>query len=82
MNRHDDAGHDRPEKIFIIDSNERILQFFQYDHLPPALREVSQPFGDLALRIVQTIKDSPQRAYCLRRLLEAKDGAVRAMLFK
>lgn len=58
-----------------------ILQFFTYTHLPPHLQDVSRPFCDLADRIA----DGPSNAeatVALRKLLEAKDAAVRAVLFK
>lgn len=60
---------------------EQLLQFFAYSHLPPHLQEVSAPFHTLAL----TIADGPQNAEtttALRKLLEAKDCAVRAVLVK
>lgn len=58
-----------------------LLQFFAYDHLPHALREVSKPFGDLAHDLVVTHGlDGPEATTCLRKLLEAKDCAVRAAL--
>lgn len=59
-----------------------ILQFFAYAHLPPALQATSQAFGDLAYEIVDTLPRNPERTVCLRKLLEAKDAAVRARLFK
>jgi hypothetical protein len=60
---------------------ERILQFFAADHLPAHLREVSQPFGELAKRLVAELPSNPERTVALRKLLEAKDAAVRARLF-
>lgn len=62
--------------------SEPLLQFFAYDHLPDALREVSAPFGELADHIVATLPRNPERTVALRKLLEAKDCAVRARLFK
>jgi hypothetical protein len=59
---------------------EHILQFFAYDHLPPHLREVSKPFGELAQAIVDTLPRNPERTVALRKLLEAKDAAVRARI--
>lgn len=59
-----------------------LLQFFEFEHLPPHLQEVSRPFGDLALNIVRTLPANPERTVALRKLLEAKDCAVRARLFK
>lgn len=58
-----------------------ILQFFEFGHLPPKLREVSAPFGAMARAIVQTLPRNPERTVALRKLLESKDAAVRAMLF-
>ncbi len=61
---------------------ESIMQFFKYDHLPPHLQTVSQPFGELAERVVATLPRNPERTVALRKLLEAKDAAVRALLFR
>ena len=61
---------------------DRMLQFFSYEHLPPHLQTVSKPFCDLAQSIVATVPMNPERTVALRKLLEAKDCAVRAVLFK
>lgn len=61
---------------------EPIMQFFAWEHLPPHLQEVSKPFGQLAQQIVETLPRNPERTVALRKLLEAKDAAVRAKLFK
>ena len=60
---------------------EPILQFFKYQHLPPNLQSVSANFHDLAMVIVRTLPRNPERTVALRKLLEAKDAAVRARLF-
>ena len=62
--------------------NEHIIQFFAFAHLPPHLQEVSRPFGELAQKIVDTLPRNPERTVALRKLLEAKDAAVRALLAK
>ena len=59
-----------------------IMQFFAYSHLPPRLQDVSRPFGEMAAKIVETLPRNPERAVALRKLLESKDAAVRALLFK
>lgn len=59
-----------------------LLQFFAYEHLPAHLQEISKPFGDLAKLIVEILPSNPERSAGLRKLLEAKDCAVRAKLFK
>jgi hypothetical protein len=61
---------------------ESLLQFFAYEHLPVDLQEHSKPFGDLARRICETLPRNPERTVALRKLLEAKDCAVRARIFK
>lgn len=60
---------------------EPILQFFAYEHLPPHLREVSSLFHVLAQRIVSELPRNPERTVALRKLLEAKDAAVRARIY-
>lgn len=57
-----------------------ILRFFAYDHLPPALAEVSQPFCDLAHHLERELSPGPEKSVALRKLLESKDAAVRAAL--
>lgn len=59
---------------------ERMLQWFEYDHLPEKLQEVSRPFCDLAVHVAETIQRGPERTVALRKLLEAKDAAVRASM--
>lgn len=58
-----------------------MMQFFKYSHLPEALQEVSAPFGDLAETLVATLPRNPERTAALRKLLEAKDCAVRAKIY-
>lgn len=61
---------------------DRMLQFFVWEHLPERLQEVSKPFQDLALAIVKTLPANPERTVALRKLLEAKDAAVRTLVYK
>ena len=65
----------------LVVEHEPLLQFFVYGHLPPHLGEISKPFGELAQTIVDTLPRNPERTVALRKLLEAKDAAVRAKLF-
>jgi len=61
---------------------DRMLQFFNYAHLPEHLQSVSKPFYDLAHKIVDTYPANPERTAGLRKLLEAKDCIVRSTLYK
>jgi len=60
--------------------DEPIMRFFAYTHLPINLQEVSRPFHALATRVLHTTPRSAERSVALRKLLEAKDAAVRALL--
>jgi hypothetical protein len=57
-----------------------MLKWFEYAHLPEKLQAVSKPFGDLAASICDSVEGGPERTVALRKLLEAKDAAVRAAL--
>jgi len=61
---------------------EPILKFFEYKHLPPHLAKASMPFHELAHSIVDYTPRNPERTVALRKLLEAKDAAVRAMIYQ
>lgn len=63
-------------------ATEFILQFFAHAHLPPHLAVVSAPFGDLAAMLAETLPDNQEKTVALRKLLEAKDAAVRAVVAK
>ncbi len=65
--------------MFVAD---KMLQFFHYAHLPEKLQLVSKPFCELAKSVVETLPSNPERTVALRKLLEAKDAAVRASIFK
>lgn len=62
--------------------DEPMMQFFAYAHLPQELQTVSHPFCELACTIVNTLPQNPERTVALRKLLEAKDCAVRAAMFR
>lgn len=57
-----------------------MMQFFTYEHLPAHLQEVSKPFCELAKWMAETLPMNPEKSAGLRKLLEAKDCAVRAKL--
>ena len=56
------------------------IKYFAYEHLPPALQAVSKPIGELARHLEETLPDGPEKSAGMRKLLEAKDCAVRAAL--
>lgn len=64
------------------DQSDPMLQFFAFDHLPPELQAVSGRFADLAYSMVALLPRNPERTVMLRKLMEAKDCAVRAKIWK
>ena len=58
----------------------RLMKYFQYDHLPEHLQAASRPFCELAQHVDETLEESAEKTVCLRKLLESKDCAVRAAL--
>jgi hypothetical protein len=59
---------------------ERMLKWFAWQHLPTHLQLISEPFCELAHKIADNIQSGPERTVALRKLLEAKDAAVRAVV--
>lgn len=58
----------------------RLMHYFAAEHLPPHLYGVSRACGDLAETMDLLLDESPEKTVGLRKLLEAKDCFVRAML--
>ena len=56
-----------------------LLRFFAWSHLPPHLQDVSRPFAELAQQVAERA-NGPEGTVALRKLLEAKDCAVRDAL--
>lgn len=63
-----------------MEPEDRMLKWFAWAHLPEKLQFVSKPFGTLAAALCESIEPGPERTVALRKLLEAKDAAVRAAL--
>lgn len=66
-------------KKAIHPATEALLRFFDHQHLPKHLVSVSRPFGQLADMIAVEL-EGPEATVAIRKLLEAKDAAVRAAL--
>lgn len=62
------------------DSNYAILKYFEYEHLPPHLQAISKPFGEIAFELSIQLPYNDETLIMLRKLLEAKDCAVRSAL--
>lgn len=70
-----------PEKPKETAGFDRMLKFFKYDHLPTELQIISKPFSELAEKMAKQGANNPAETMAgLRKLLEAKDCAVRAQI--
>lgn len=69
------------ENLEPVPQQERMLKWFEFAHLPEHLKVVSAKFHELAHSLCATVEPGPERTVALRKLLEAKDAAVRAKLF-
>jgi hypothetical protein len=57
-----------------------VLRYFEFDHLPEPLKSISEQFYFLAHKFADLLPYCAETSTCLRKLLEAKDCAVRAAL--
>ena len=57
-----------------------ILAYFDYKHLPSNLQGVSALFANFAELLYDDVPRSAERTMAFRKLLEAKDCAIRAAL--
>ena len=73
-------GHSGPCPNTPLQPHDRMLKWFEFGHLPANLQLVSRPFCELAATIVVSVDPGPERTVSLRKLLEAKDAAVRAKI--
>ncbi len=56
-----------------------MMRYFEYKHLPDTLQKVSCYFMDVAI-MIKSLPDGSEKKMAFRKLLEAKDCAVRAAL--
>lgn len=57
-----------------------ILKYFQYEHLPEKLQNISKEICVIAHGMDSMLPNGPEKSAGLRKLLEAKDCFVRAAL--
>ena len=60
---------------------ERMFKHFSFAHLPDHLASVSKIFHDAVVSLCESTEPGPERTVALRKLLEAKDAAVRAKVY-
>jgi len=62
-------------------SSDQVLRYFERDHLPKDLKPISEAFRDLASELAGILEGDPELEIVLRKLLDAKDCAARAVLY-
>ena len=63
-------------------AEHQLMQFFSFSHLPEHLQDVSSRFYRLAEYIQTALPAGSEQTTALRKLIEAKDCAVRARIQK
>jgi hypothetical protein len=63
-------------------SEEPLMRWFKYGHLREDLKQISMQFANLAIWMVSELPRNAERTVALRKLLEAKDAAVRAKVWE
>lgn len=66
----------------LTDDQRHEMRYFEFEHLPPHLAEVSAEFYAVAVLTMVAFEDSAQRQLALTHLLQAKDAAVRCAVDK
>lgn len=61
-------------------NNDPLLKHFEYTHLSEKLQYISMPFHAMAYWICDKVPPNNEREMTIRKLLEAKDCAVRSMI--
>ena len=62
------------------DPRAATLKWFSYAHLPQELQDVSAQFAVVASWMYSAIPQGPEATVAMRKLLEAKDAAVRGWI--
>lgn len=73
----------KPSTTSANSSHDPLLQFFSFAHLTDErMRKTSEMFSQVAHALVSSCPRNPERTVALRKLLEAKDCAVRSIIWK
>lgn len=67
-------------RLASIDETDPIMKYFEWSHLPAKLQAVSEPLCEMAKTLDELLPEGPEKAAGMRKLLEAKDCLVRAIL--
>lgn len=69
------------EMVKVHPATVQVLRFFKFDHLAPGPgRDMANRFALFTELLAEDLPPDPETTVALRKLLEAKDAAVRAAL--
>lgn len=74
-------NHDTTVVSFAVESSMDLLRYFERDNLPTSLQWISEGFRELATELAGSLEGDPELDAVLRKLLEAKDCAARAVVY-
>lgn len=57
-----------------------LMRYFSYEHLTEPMRGTARAFKSMAKHVDDSLPNCSEKTVALRKLLEAKDAAVRASL--
>lgn len=63
-----------------LSPSQQLLRYFEFKHLPDHLQIISAHLQQAAFSMETLLPDGPEKTAGMRKLLEAKDCFVRAML--
>lgn len=62
------------------EETRHIMQFFAYEHLTDNTWLTGASYSDLAKHLIFELPENQERGVALRKLLESRDAAMRAMV--
>lgn len=68
----------QPLTLTVDKKINHMMRYFDFKHLPTHLQPISEKFFDMATWLDLCLVDGPEKTVAIRKLLEAKDCAVRA----
>lgn len=70
------------ERVKAARTKYPVMQFFRVDHLPEAIQPIVAIMAAVGLLLCEQLPDNLEKQVALRRLMETKEAAVRAMLYQ
>lgn len=70
----------KTQEEHVASLGERMLVWFEWESVTPKLKQdIARIFGDAATSLCENVAAGPERTVALRKLLEGRDAAFRAL---